>query len=216
MSKAHISALLNFDIEKEYWQKGLLVAGIDEVGRGCLAGPVTAAAVVFKIGELPIEGINDSKKLSPKDRENLYLKISKIALDYSFYFVNNEDIDKINILKATILAMEAAVSNLKNKPQQLLIDGNLFYNNSYNFKTIVKGDSISPSIAAASIVAKVKRDQWMIEVADKEFPQYDFKTNKGYGTQKHFDAIKKYGICKYHRLSFLKNFATNQNTLFSK
>ncbi|MCX7737051.1 MAG: ribonuclease HII [Candidatus Kapabacteria bacterium] len=216
MSKAHISALLNFDIEKEYWQKGLLVAGIDEVGRGCLAGPVTAAAVVFKIGELPIRGVTDSKKLSPKEREKLYQKISEIALDYSFSFIYNEDIDKINILKATMLAMENAILNLNNKPHQLLIDGNSFFNNSYTFKTIIKGDSISPSIAAASIVAKVKRDQWMIEVADKEFPQYDFKTNKGYGTQKHIEAIKKYGICKYHRISFLKNFISKQNTLFNK
>jgi len=215
LSRIIFSDKLNFDIEKEYWQKGFLVAGIDEVGRGCLAGPVVAASVIFKSYQDPVPGIKDSKKLNSLQRETLYKIISDTALEFSYYFIDNEVIDKINILNATMLAMENSVFNLKNQPEYLLIDGNFFLNKSYNYKTIVKGDSISPSIAASSIIAKVIRDEWMINVADKEFPQYDFKNNKGYGTKRHIQAIKEYGICKYHRLTFLKKISSLQNSLFS-
>lgn len=216
MSKIINSTILNFDIENEYWQKGILVAGIDEVGRGCLAGPVVAASVVFKLNQNSIPGIKDSKKLNPSQRKKLFQTIKDEALELSYCFIDNEVIDKINILKATMLAMEYSILNLKNKPQFLLIDGNYFLNKSFNFKTIIKGDSISPSIAASSIIAKVKRDEWMTNVADKEFPHYDFKNNKGYATLKHINAIKKFGLCKYHRITFLKKFLSKQNTLFAE
>ncbi len=216
MSKIISSARLTFDIENEYWQKGSLVAGIDEAGRGCLAGPVVAASVIFRFNQIPIPGINDSKKLNSHQRQELFQIISDTALEFSYSFIDNKVIDRINILKATMLAMENSVFGLKNKPHYLLIDGNIFLNESFDFRTIIKGDSISPSIAASSIIAKVKRDKWMINVADKEFPQYDFKNNKGYGTPKHIQAIQKYGICKYHRVSFLKKFLSQQNTLFGE
>lgn len=214
MSKKKKSKILNFEIENYYWQKGLLVAGIDEVGRGCLAGPVVAASVIFNINQNPIVGIQDSKTMTSVERERLFEVISQIALEYTYCFINNEIIDKINILKATMLAMENSVKKLVNKPQFLLIDGNLFLNKSYSYQTIIKGDSICPSIAASSIIAKVIRDEWMINVADKEFPKYDFKNNKGYGTKSHIEAIKKYGTCKYHRASFLRKILSEQNTIF--
>lgn len=206
--------ILEFDLEKKFWQKSQLVAGVDEVGRGCLAGPVTSATVIFKINQTPIQGIQDSKKLSSIEREKLFKIISETALNISYHFVDNQIIDKINILQATMISMENSIATLTIKPDIILIDGNYFLNKSYNFHTMVKGDSISPSIAAASIIAKVIRDKWMIEVADSEFPEYDFKTNKGYGTKAHLRAISKYGICKYHRVSFLKKFLNRQNTLF--
>lgn len=195
----------DFSIEKKFWSKKLLVAGIDEVGRGSIAGPVCASAVIFPFYSEIIEEINDSKKLSELKRNELFNLIINQSVDYSSCFVDNIEIDRINILQATMKAMNNSVENLKVQPNHLLVDGNYFKSYFKTFDTIKKGDSISVSIAAASIVAKVERDKFMVEVANEEFPNYKFDKNKGYGTKEHFEAIGKYGICKYHRKSFLKN-----------
>lgn len=196
----------NFDLEKSFWKERKLVAGIDEAGRGPLAGPVVAAAVVFPfdfISEMPL---NDSKLLTHNKRAEFLEYIKNSCMYQAHAFIDNNEIDRINILQATIKAMHVSVSKLQSKPAHLLIDGNYFRENGIAHTTVKSGDKISTTIAAASIIAKVTRDLWMIEVAGKEFPEYDFKNNKGYGTKKHIEAIKKYGICKYHRLSFLKNY----------
>lgn len=180
-------------------------AGVDEAGRGPLAGPVYAAAVILP-DDVIIEGLNDSKKISEKKRYELREIIEKQAVDYAIASVSNEEIDKINILNATYKAMHLAISKLKNKPQHLIIDGNRFKPYlDIPFDCIVKGDGKYASIAAASILAKTYRDDFMIKIA-KEYPQYGWETNKGYGTKKHIEAIEKYGITPYHRKSFLSKY----------
>ena len=182
-----------------------VVCGIDEAGRGPLAGPVHAAAVILPIG-LEIEGLNDSKKLSEKKREQLFDVICEKAIDYSIGVATEKEIDEINILNATFLAMHRAVEGLKIKPDYALIDGNQYPKIPFvTEETVVKGDAKSMSIAAASILAKVSRDRFMLEKA-KEYPEYCFEKHKGYGTKVHYEAIKEFGPSPIHRLTFLKKF----------
>jgi len=204
----------NFKLERKYWKKNLIVAGIDEAGRGCLAGPVVAAAVIFKDTTVADIGINDSKILSPQKREKLYDIIKESALSYAVAFVDNRTIDKINILNATFKAMNKAIDKLSIMPDHLLIDGNRFRGGYLPYSTIIGGDSISISIAAASILAKVERDRYMIK-AHKKYPQYMFEKNKGYGTKQHFEMLKEHGYCDLHRLTFLKKGKSAQLELFS-
>ncbi len=180
-----------------------VICGIDEAGRGPLAGPVYAAAVVLPLG-IEIDGLNDSKKLTEKKREVLFDVIREVALDYSIGVATEKEIDEINILNATFLAMHRAVEGLKNKPDYALIDGNQYPKIPFVMEeTVVKGDAKSMSIAAASILAKVSRDRFMLEMANK-YSQYQFEKHKGYGTKVHYEAIKEYGPSPIHRLTFLK------------
>lgn len=180
------------------------ICGIDEAGRGPLAGPVCAAAVILD-KDTEIIGLNDSKKLSEKKRELLYDEIIEKALCYSVAFATVEEIEEINILEATYLAMRRAAEGLKINPDYILIDGNRTPPNlPAKSSTIVKGDAISCSIAAASILAKVTRDRYMLTLPEK-YDVYNFKKHKGYGTKEHTDLIKQYGPSDIHRLSFLKN-----------
>ncbi|MCD7873239.1 MAG: ribonuclease HII [Clostridiales bacterium] len=190
--------------EKEALKKGYnLICGVDEAGRGPLAGPVYAAAVVLKNNQI-IEGVNDSKKLSEKKREALFNKIVNECADYGIGFATETEIDEINILQATFLAMERALNNLKHIPQLALVDGNSAPPfKSTDVLTIIKGDSKSMSVASASILAKVSRDRFMMKMA-LEYPEYGFDKHKGYGTKFHYEMIEKYGICKIHRKTFLK------------
>ena len=178
------------------------VCGVDEAGRGPLAGPVCAAAVILPQG-LVIEGLNDSKKLSEKKREMLYDKVTENALAWSVAFASEAEIDEINILQATFLAMKRAVEGLGIKADYALIDGNRMPPLGVDGETVIKGDSLSMSIAAASIIAKVTRDRLMLEI-DKEYPQYMFSQHKGYGTALHYEMLEKHGISPVHRRSFLK------------
>lgn len=179
-----------------------LVAGVDEAGRGPLAGPVFAAAVILKEGAV-IDGINDSKKLSEKKREELFEKIKENAVAYSVYSADEKTIDDVNILNATYMAMNGAVDGLAVMPDFVLIDGNSIKNMQTPHRTVVKGDAKSISIAAASILAKVSRDRFMAEMAEK-YPEYGFEKHKGYGTKAHNEAILKYGPSPIHRRTFLK------------
>ncbi len=179
-----------------------VVCGVDEAGRGPLAGPVFAAAVVLP-PNLMIDGLNDSKKLREKNRELLYDKIKNLALTYAVAFATEQEIDKINILNATFLAMKRAVDGLNLTPDVVLVDGNRSPNLKVPTQTLIKGDSLSASIAAASILAKVERDRLMKNLS-KKYPEYAFEKHKGYGTKAHIDLIKKYGPCEIHRKSFLK------------
>ncbi len=190
--------------EEKFYEKGVkLIAGIDEVGRGPLAGPVVSAAVILD-KNIKILGLDDSKKLSEEKREKLFNEIVEKALCYSYSFMGISLIDEINILNATKVSMVESVKSLDIKPELLFIDA---INIDYDIKqiSIIHGDAISNSIAAASIVAKVIRDRYMKKI-HKEYPVYNFLSNKGYGTKEHIEAIKKHGICKYHRKTFVKNF----------
>ena len=180
-----------------------LIAGIDEAGRGPLAGPVVVASVIMPLDNI-IDGINDSKKVAEKKRELLYQKIIDTALAYDIEVIDEKTIDEINILNATKMGMQNCIKNLKIKPDLVLIDA-VEIKSDVETLSIIKGDAKSYSIAAASILAKVYRDNLMREY-DKEFPMYGFAKHKGYGTKMHIDAIKQYGICKIHRRSFVKNF----------
>ena len=192
---------MTLDFETELNLQGFInVGGIDEAGRGPLAGPVCAACVILDKNNIP-EGINDSKKLSEKKREALYDKIMESAI-VSYSLVDAKVIDEINIRQATILAMQNAAKGMKVKPDYLLIDGNFTIGLSDNEKFVIGGDAKSLSIGAASIIAKVTRDRLMLKI-DEEYPMYNFKKHKGYGTKEHIEAIKKYGPCPYHRASFL-------------
>lgn len=191
----------SFDLSKKD-ENTKIVCGVDEAGRGPLAGPVVAAACVLPDGVI-IEGLNDSKKLSEKKREKLFDEIIEKAIDYSIGFATIEEIEEINILNAAMLAMNRAIDGLKTKPDLALIDGNTARGFTVNTLTVVGGDAISPSIAAASILAKVTRDRMCYEF-DKEYPEYGFAKHKGYGTKVHIDAIKAYGVTPIHRPSFLK------------
>lgn len=187
------------------------IAGVDEAGRGPLAGPVVAAAVIFDEQTI-IPKVNDSKKLTEKVREVLYDEIINSSISYGIGIVHQAEIDEINILQATLKAMQLAVTGLKVIPDLILIDGNKSFNSKILTKTIVKGDAKSFSIAAASILAKVTRDRIMREASIKH-PEYLWSKNKGYGTREHIDAIKKYGATELHRKSFLKNILEYQEEL---
>jgi ribonuclease HII len=192
---------LDFSIERSYWRRGLEhVAGIDEAGRGPLAGPVVAAAVLFP-HEVWIQGVNDSKRISPRRREELYETITACALSVGVGIVSHAVIDEINIYQATMRAMGEAVAKLAPFPTHLLIDGPRYHNKPVPHTAIVGGDARCFTIAAASIVAKVTRDRLMQEY-HREFPQYGFDRHKGYGTPEHLRALRKYGPCEIHRRSF--------------
>ena len=194
-----------WEIEDENYSEGFeIICGVDEAGRGPLAGPVYAAAVILP-KHLQIPGLNDSKKLSDKRRRELYPVICDQALAYGIGFATEQEIDEINILQATFLAMERAMAQLKIRPDLALIDGNRQKDFGLPVKTIVKGDSRSANIAAASVLAKVSRDDWMISMAEK-YPEYGFEIHKGYGTRAHYQALEAYGPSPIHRMSFLKKF----------
>lgn len=194
-------------IERELLSQGFkTIAGVDEVGRGPLAGPVVCAAVIMPLKEIEIiQGVDDSKKLSPKKRELLAKLIRERALAYTVYEVNEKIIDEINILQATRLGMKNALESLKIVPDTVITDGNMTLDISFPQRSIVHGDALSYSIGAASIVAKVFRDALMEEYA-KTYPAYGFERNKGYGTAEHIRAIKEHGICPIHRRTFVKKF----------
>lgn len=179
-----------------------IICGVDEAGRGPLMGPVCAAAVILP-PHLDIEGLNDSKKLTEKKRETLFSVITKKAVAYSVAFASVAEIDEINILNAAMLAMKRAIEGLSVKADFALIDGNCSRNIPVPCKTVVGGDAKSPSVAAASVLAKVSRDRLCYEL-DREYPQYGFAKHKGYGTKEHIEALKKYGPCPCHRKTFLK------------
>lgn len=195
----------DFEYEKAAAKSGFkYICGVDEAGRGPLAGPVCAAAVILP-ENCDIEGLNDSKKLSEKKREQLFDIIKEKAVAYSVAFGSLEEIEELNILEATYLAMNRAIEALSVKADFALIDGNRVPKNiKIPCETIIKGDSKSMSVAAASVLAKVTRDRLLLEY-DKKYPLYNLKKHKGYGTKEHTDLIKLYGPCEIHRLSFLKN-----------
>jgi ribonuclease HII len=189
------------EYEQKYWMNGVrYIAGVDEAGRGPLAGPVVAAAVVFA-PDLLIDGVNDSKKLTGKKRETLFHTIREKAVSVGIGIVSHEVIDRINILQASFLAMNKALEQLTVTPEQLLVDGNFFRHARYPVENIIKGDAVSHSIAAASIIAKVTRDALMKEM-DGRYPGYDFARHKGYGTKAHIEAIRLHGYSPIHRRSF--------------
>lgn len=197
------------EYENDLYNKGFVrIAGVDEAGRGPLCGAVFAAAVIFP-KDFYCADINDSKKLSEKKRERLYDIIIKNAAAYSIKEVSESVIDEINILKATHLAMCRAVEGLSVRPDFVIIDGNSINGLKIPHQTIVKGDSKSMSIAAASILAKVSRDREMKRLSEK-YPEYNFAKNKGYGTKEHREAILKYGPCEIHRKTFLKNILKDE------
>lgn len=181
-----------------------IICGVDEAGRGPLAGPVCAAAVILP-PNVEIPGLNDSKKLTDKKRRELFPIIREMAISYGIGYASHEEIDEINILQATYLAMERALAQLDPKPDLALIDGNRAKDFGIPVKTVVKGDSLSASIAAASVLAKVSRDDLMLQLAE-EYPQYGFEIHKGYGTKAHYEALRTYGHSPVHRMTFLKKF----------
>lgn len=194
-----------WQIEDELKLRGIgAICGVDEAGRGPLAGPVCAAAVILP-EHLQIPGLNDSKKLSDKKRRELFPIIKEQAIAYGIAFASVEEIDEINILQATFLAMERAVEQLNGQADFALIDGNREPKLDIESMAVVKGDSRSASIAAASILAKVTRDDYMEELASR-YPQYGFEVHKGYGTKRHYQALEEFGMCPAHRRSFLKKF----------
>lgn len=191
------------EIENSLYQSGYTyIGGVDEVGRGPLAGPVVCASVILPIS-CAIEGIDDSKKLSEKKREELYDKIIEEAISYSIEYVFEDQIDELNILNATKLCMAKAINNLSTMPDIMLVDAVTGLDIKCKSKAIIHGDALSYSIGAASILAKVSRDRYMVET-DKKYPGYGFAKNKGYGTKAHMDALREIGPCEIHRRSFLK------------
>ena len=181
-----------------------VICGVDEAGRGPLAGPVCAAAVILP-KHLQIPGLTDSKKLSDKKRRELFPIIQQQAIAYGIGLASEAEIDEINILQATFLAMRRALSQLSIRPEIALIDGNRETDFGLPVKTVVKGDSLSANIAAASVLAKVTRDNIMVELA-QQYPEYGFEIHKGYGTKAHYEALRTYGPSPIHRRSFLKKF----------
>lgn len=200
-----MSELNMWEIENSYFEKGIrIICGVDEAGRGPLAGPVCAAAVILP-PNADIPGLNDSKKLTDKRRRELFPIIKEQAVAYGIGLASHREIDEINILQATYLAMERALAQLSVKPELALIDGNRAKDFGIPVQTVVKGDSLSASIAAASILAKVTRDDLMMQAAE-EYPQYQFDIHKGYGTKAHYEALTAYGPSSIHRMTFLKKF----------
>ena len=190
--------------EKSFYNDSVqILCGVDEAGRGPLAGPVCAAAVILP-KETVIEGLNDSKKLSEKKREQLYDVICETAVSYAISFATVAEIEELNILHATQLAMIRAINELDPVPDLALIDGNQAGDIKFPHETVIKGDASCVSIAAASILAKVTRDRFMVEMSE-QYPNYHFEKHKGYGTAAHIAAIKENGLCPLHRLSFVKN-----------
>lgn len=200
-----MSEINMWEIENSYLEKGIrVICGVDEAGRGPLAGPVCAAAVILP-PNVEISGLNDSKKLTDKRRRELFPMIKEQAIAYGIGLADHQEIDEINILQATYLAMERALAQLPVKPELALIDGNRAKDFGIPVQTVVKGDSLSASIAAASILAKVTRDDLMLEAA-KQYPEYQFEVHKGYGTKAHYAALTDHGPSPIHRMTFLKKF----------
>ena len=200
-----MSAINLWEIENSLYAEGYkAICGVDEAGRGPLAGPVCAAAVILPKG-LELPGLNDSKKLTDKKRRELFPIIKEQAIAYGIGFASHEEIDEINILQATYLAMERALQQLEGKADFAIIDGNRAKDFGIPVRTVIKGDSLSASIAAASVLAKVSRDDIMLEMAEK-YPEYGFEVHKGYGTKAHYEALRAHGHSPIHRMSFLKKF----------
>lgn len=200
-----MSAVDMWSIENSCFSDDIkIICGVDEAGRGPLAGPVCAAAVILP-PNVEISGLNDSKKLTDKKRRELFPIIKEMAISYGIGYASHEEIDQINILQATYLAMERALAQLDPKPDLALIDGNRAKDFGIPVKTVIKGDSLSASIAAASVLAKVSRDDLMLQLAE-EYPQYGFEIHKGYGTKAHYEALRTYGHSPVHRMTFLKKF----------
>ena len=194
-----------WEIENELYREGFqVICGVDEAGRGPLAGPVCAAAVILPMG-LEIPGLTDSKKLTDKKRRELFPIIKEQAIAYGIGLASHEEIDEINILQATYLAMERAMQQLSVRPDIAMIDGNRAKDLGLPVRTVIKGDSLSANIAAASILAKVTRDDIMEQMA-QHYPQYGFEIHKGYGTKAHYEALRTYGPSPIHRMTFLKKF----------
>lgn len=199
--------MYNFDLQFVKDNKNL-IAGVDEAGRGPLAGPVCVASVIMPLEpDKIIAGVNDSKKLTEKKRDKLFDEIINTAIDYKIEFVSEKEIDDINILNATKQGMARAICGLKVKPDMVLIDA-VNLDVEIPIESIIKGDAKSYNIAAASILAKVSRDRLMLEL-DAKYPEYNFKKHKGYGTKEHIENLKKFGKCEIHRNSFIKNFVGN-------
>lgn len=204
-----MSTIHMWEIEHSYYSEDIqLICGVDEAGRGPLAGPVCAGAVILP-KDLEIPGLTDSKKLTDKKRRELFPVIQEQAIAYGIGFASQQEIDEINILQATFLAMQRALDQLTVRPDLALIDGNRAKDFGLPVKTVVKGDSLSANIAAASILAKVTRDNLMQEMAES-YPQYGFEIHKGYGTKEHYAALREFGASPIHRMSFLKKFYGNQ------
>jgi len=198
-----------WEIEDSLYTESIVhICGVDEAGRGPLAGPVCAAAVILP-RDLVIPGLTDSKKLTDKKRRELYPVIQEQALAYGIAFASEQEIDEINILQATFLAMQRAIDQLNGKADFALIDGNREKDFGLPVKTVIKGDSLSASIAAASILAKVTRDDLMLKMA-QTYPEYGFEIHKGYGTKAHYEALRAHGPCPIHRMTFLKKFYENK------
>ncbi len=192
-----------WELENEIYDSGIeLICGVDEAGRGPLAGPVCAAAVILPRG-IDIEGLNDSKKLTEKKREKLFDTICSEALSYGIAFASVDEIEQMNILNAAMLAMNRAIDKLSVKPALALIDGNRDSAIRMPSRCVVKGDAKCADIAAASILAKVSRDRYMLQMAER-YPEYHFEKHKGYGTKLHYEALREYGPCEIHRPSFLR------------
>ena len=200
-----MSNITMWEIEDGFYAEGIkTICGVDEAGRGPLAGPVCAAAVILP-EHLQIPGLTDSKKLTDKKRRELYPVIMEQAIAYGIGFATEQEIDEINILQATFLAMQRALDQLSVNPELALIDGNREKDFGLPVKTVVKGDSLSANIAAASVLAKVTRDDLMVKLA-QDYPQYGFDIHKGYGTKAHYAALTEHGASPVHRMSFLKKF----------
>lgn len=204
-----MSEINMWEIEESCFAQGFtVICGVDEAGRGPLAGPVCAAAVILP-QNLELPGLNDSKKLTDKKRRELFPMIKEQAVAYGIGFASELEIDEINILQATFLAMQRAIDQLHVRPDLALIDGNRQKDFGVSARTVVKGDSLSASIAAASVLAKVSRDDVMLEMAER-YPQYGFDIHKGYGTKAHYAALTEYGPSPIHRMTFLKKFYGNK------
>lgn len=200
-----MSTVNMWEIEDSFYAEGInVICGVDEAGRGPLAGPVCAAAVILP-AHLELPGLTDSKKLSDKKRRELFPVIKEQAIAYGIGLASEKEIDAFNILQATFLAMQRAINQLGVKPDLALIDGNREKDFGIPVKTVVKGDSLSANIAAASVLAKVTRDDIMLELADT-YPQYGFEIHKGYGTKAHYAALREHDASPVHRMTFLKKF----------
>lgn len=204
-----MSEINMWQIEEGLYSQGIgIICGVDEAGRGPLAGPVCAAAVILP-PHLELPGLNDSKKLTDKKRRELFPLIKEQAIAYGIGFASEQEIDELNILQATYLAMRRAIDGLSVKADFTLIDGNRAADFGLPLQTVVKGDSLSANIAAASVLAKVSRDDIMLEMAEK-YPQYGFEIHKGYGTKAHYAALREHGASPIHRATFLKKFYASQ------